>query len=351
MANDHYVTRSYLERFIHPTSKADGNEVLFPYSKGRGACRCKGTKRLGCAEDFYRIRTRDGGTDKSLDDVLSKLESFFFRSGNKSEGAYARVANTGKWPSNATDKLELASIAAMLRCRAPVQIHNAAMQVHANRLIDSYIALKPGGRLRQLMLDDGCTAEEIDKGRLALFEGDLTVDVGKEYQKQEGLISLPAFEAISAAFEKMRWRLVVIRNGETFITGDNPVVLHVQDDPVGQALFQNPHVEVWFPIAHDKGFLIDHRDGPDAIETLGHSQIRVLNRRVLKWANRFVYSPLPEEWLELAARTESFNPLRGKLTSIKSLYDSIDAPVVPLNAYLYSQFASPANIYQTERLH
>ena len=155
---------------------------------------------------------------------------------------------------------------------------------------------------------------------------------------------------MSIGFSKMRWRLLVAKQGETFITGDNPVVINDPDDRFGQAILQSQRIEVWFPIAHDKGFLLDHSVGPDCKEQLGHSQTRLLNRRALKWAYRFVYSPRPEPWLDVAAATETFNPLRRRLKSIRNLYESTEGPIADLDKYMYSEAAVPADILAEEHL-
>ena len=76
-SNQHYITRAYLDKFIHSES---GQPVLFPYRKGGGhPCKPTGTRQIGSAINFYRQRVNGSLTD-ALDEARKASETLLFSS-------------------------------------------------------------------------------------------------------------------------------------------------------------------------------------------------------------------------------------------------------------------------------
>lgn len=121
--NQHYISRAYLDKFVHPSSS---QKVLFPYAKGFGPLSPKGTKRLASADHFYR-QIDEGKLTNKLDEARKQSETLYFASGKRTSGPLAKCIFEDSYVPAAGDKMMLAGAAAFLRCGSPVQIHNIAM--------------------------------------------------------------------------------------------------------------------------------------------------------------------------------------------------------------------------------
>jgi len=349
MANDHYVSRSYLKRFLHPKTLSEGVPQLYPYSRADGAMRARGVKVLGCAEDFYRVRSRTGKSDRTADEFLTSMENEVFRDQPGRQSAYADLTAAAKWPLSVSQKHELAFVIAMMRCRAPIQIHNAAMLLELAENLDAFNKLN-NQSFKQMMISDGATEDEVTMGTAAFVRGDVRMAVAKHEEKHVGLESLAYIPKLAEILRCMRWRLITAPKEELLITSDNPAVIHVPEQRDGQGIIQSAGTELWFPISYDHGLLLDHRTGGDIREIAGHSQLRALNRRIVKWCYRFVYSPRPLEWLDRAVRESAFRPLLGRLTSLQSLFDTAANDILDLSGYLRTSSATSADIFEGNQM-
>ena len=131
--NQHYITKAYLDRFVHPAS---GQNVLYPYRKGGDLCKPRGTKRLASATNFFRQREYGTLTDK-LDEARFESEVVLFSSGKRTPSSLSQCIFDDGFTPTEKDKLHFAAAAAFLWCGSPVQIHNAAMWM----LVQEQIAL------------------------------------------------------------------------------------------------------------------------------------------------------------------------------------------------------------------
>lgn len=266
MKNDHYVTKAYLDRFIHPQSIVAGNQVLFPYAKGGAVCRPRGTKNLGSAEHFYTQKLADGRVDTALDEALQKAELYIFASGKRNPGMLAKCIFSDQLPQNPVERDELIVGIALMRCRTPVQIHNTSVM---NDLCDHAEVFnqlnKPEARdaCRKSPISDAEIEYAIDRVRQKFLNGELRV--GVEDQKQDGLESLKYVQTIFPVLKTMRLRLVKSFHSDVFIASDNPVVINVPEDSRGQGLQQSKATEVWFPISHNRGLLLIIARGQTAL--------------------------------------------------------------------------------------
>jgi hypothetical protein len=78
-----------------------------------------------------------------------------------------------------------------------------------------------------------------------------------------------------------------------------------------------PDAEIWLPISYKKGLLWTHKHTDVRKTTLGHSQSREMNRRMIRWCYKDVYSSLAETWIEAAMKANAFNPCFGHYGSLE----------------------------------
>jgi Protein of unknown function (DUF4238) len=115
-----------------------------------------------------------------------------------------------------------------------------------------------------------------------------------------------------------------------FLTSDNPVIVLSARQPnkPGVAL---PDARVWFPISYNRGLLWTHKKGMAGSVAVsrsgfGHSETRSLNRQIIKWCYKEVYSPLPETWIDEAMKANSFDPCFGHYGSRNLVIEAHSAP-------------------------
>jgi hypothetical protein len=170
---------------------------------------------------------------------------------------------------------------------------------------------------------------QLEHDRQELLNGDLIVDVGDENRKQFGFESFNYQRLWIDALMEMELALVSCQANGFFVTSDNPVVLssNVQKDNPGLALRD---AEVWFPLSYSKG-LLWRRSGVGVPRmVLSDRETLALNKKMVKWCYKFVYSPLPADWLENAARSETFNSLFGHYGNLATMIENA-RPLIDAN--------------------
>jgi hypothetical protein len=324
--NQHYVTRAYLDKFIHP---ATGQNVLFPYARSQGGRRATGTRQLASADNFY-ARMDGSGTTNELDESRKEDEALYFGSGKRSSGPIAKCIYDDKYLPNADDRVTLASAAALLWWGSPVQIHNTAMMALMANQMYVFNQLNTDYAKQLYAEEYGADAEaRLREDREALLEGKLTVDVGEENWKQLGFESCSTKELFVNTLCRMGLTICLSHYNSFFITSDNPVVLtsSLQPDQPGLGLSD---AEIWFPVSYRVGLLWRWRHGNVQRDTFGHSQTRVMNRRMVRWCYKEVYSPQRESWIEAAVMEVDFDPCYGHYGTLQRLLESaVPAATVP----------------------
>ncbi len=320
MANDHYITKAYLDKFVHPGSK---DKVLFPYARGDRIPKAagKGTKKLGSAESFY-AQKENGEWHNKLDDARKFVESIVFASGKRTSGPLAKCVYDDDFSPTAEHRPILAGAAAFLHTGSPVQIHNTAMfglfacQAHALNQLNTVDAKD---LYTEAYGDDW--EKKIQEDRVALLKGELVVDVGEENWKQLGFEAMQLQEMWINVLSKMGLTICGSHYQSFFITSDNPVVVHCGSQP------NNPGIgvkdaEIWFPISYKKGLLWTWKHRGVQRDTFGHSLTRTMNKRMIKWCYKEVYSPLAEDWIGRAMKEVQFDPCYGHYGSLQEMIDN-----------------------------
>jgi hypothetical protein len=347
--NDHYVMVAHLNKFIHPESK---QRVLHPFRKGRNELGPKGPKHLGCAEGFYSQVLEDGTVTNRLDTGLKISENLTFGSGKRDCGVLARcIYDDVFFPTTEAERIEITHCTAFSYCRAPVQIHNVAMMHQFTINLMTYeIGLEPDEPIVRAMMQankmsESEAREHLTIGKKAIRDGDITVSAAFPHERQSGFDIL-TMQKEMWIIEKMQWRLLEAAPGSFFLTSDNPVVVEDASSPTRRvhALRQSKNVEIWFPISHRYGFLMAWRKQGQGRSVASHSQTRSLNRRMIKWCYRHVYSPLRAPWINEAVRDVIFSPLLGRLKSIHECYQN--KPDGPIDVVAALQDAEYADVFE-----
>jgi hypothetical protein len=338
---DHYVMKSHLDKFIHPTSK---ERVLYPYRKGMGQLHPKGPRHLGCAEGFYNQVLEDGAESTRLDEGFQLGEKLLFSSGKRTPSTLSRcVYDEAFFPTTDQERAEITFCTSFMYCRAPVQIHNTAMIRHLGANIDVFNRLDAEDEelVKSYMEANDVTKDEaqkqVAKSKDEILRGNMTVSVGWEHERQDGFNMLTLQQHIMSVVDDMRWRLLRAASGSSFLTTDNPVVVEDPSFPKKRmhGMRQSRRIEVWFPISHEIGLLVDwRREQPQGRVVASHSQTRALNRRMIKWCYRHVYSPRREDWIAEATKSAKFRPLLDRLTSIDEWCKSARGNIVDMMSAL-----------------
>lgn len=303
--SQHYVTQAYLRHFL--LEPRTGNAHLFEYTKNGLRGKKKGTKKLGCAIDFYR-QYIGGEANDDLDRHRQELEQLVFE-GDKN-GAIFRCVTNGDYEFDSGDIASICGAAALLHCGSPVQIHNTAMAMMVCHQMYGFCNLSTPEVMQHFEDLYGENApEEIQTVRNALFTGQLIVDVPDKLRKQLGFESFRLLERFLKTLLSMSLTIVT-SDSASFITSDNPVVLTSCSRPDDPAILVYD-CEVWFPLSHRLGILWRKNDYPKTVVHINQSQVNSLNERVLKWCYNSVYSPKISDVLAAAMDNHQFRPLWG----------------------------------------
>ncbi len=358
MPRDHFVMRCHLEKFVHPSSAISR---LYPYRKGKGLVPYQrkgvGPKGLGWAEDFYSQILPDGSTSRKLDKGLLCSEQTFFGCARDHLGTLARcVVDPEFFPRNEHDRMNIVYCASFTHCRAPVQIHNAAMMRQLGATVDLFNSLNPESdqAATRVMRSESLSREEatrlLNKLQGEVYRGDLSLSVGPTLERQDGFNLLSDQDQLWVMIQ-MKWLLLEAAPGSFFITSDNPVVLENSHLRHKKLLgIRLPRTVVWYPISYRYGFLMGWTTNrAEGRSVAGHSRTRMLNRWVIKRAYQHVYSPLRDDWIDDAVKRETFSPLLGRLKSLKDLCESATGDVADLLSALEN--GEPADVFEGCRLH
>jgi hypothetical protein len=322
--NQHYITKAYLDKFVHANSS---QKILFPYDKDLGSLGGKGTKRLGSAEDFYVQKAGESLTNK-LDETRKAAETLFFASGKRTSGPVAKCIYDDDFLPGTEEQCVLAGAATFLWCGSPVQIHNTAMMgLMANQMyLFNRLNTERAKELYKTRYDSEAD-RRLQEDRKAVLQGDLTVDVGEEDWKQLGFESFRYGPHFLAALSDMGLTVCTCHYKSFFLTSDNPVVTTSDERPDRPGVLLKD-AEVWFPISYKKGLLWSWKHKGVSRDCFGHSKTRAMNRRIIRWCYKKVYSPLRDVWIEAAMKENSFDPCYGHYGSLQQLIDGHTAPAV-----------------------
>jgi hypothetical protein len=306
-SNQHYITKAYLDKFVHPRSP---QKVLYPYRKGGKHSKPSGTKRLGSAQNFYRQK-ENGQPNDNLDNARKVTETLLF-AGDR--GSLFKCITDERFMPTDVDKLHLATATSFLWCGSPVQIHNSAMFRLLHHQID-LLNWHNTEEAKQCYRDDHGDAadEKREADRQRVLKGDLFVDVGEENWKQLGFSSFQIQENVIHEMLAMRMTIVDCHFRCFFLASDNPVLAIPPSSP------EKRDEQMWIPISYNRGILWHRRADLGVRTCFGYSETHAINRQIIKMCYKRVYSPLPESWIESAGSQEKHDPLWGHYGSLEKV--------------------------------
>jgi hypothetical protein len=316
MASDHYITRAYLDKFIlHPDLN---QKVLYLYERGISGFKSKGPKKLGCADGFFdQIDSQTGRVTNMLDETRQKSEAVLFASGSNPSSIFKCIRDDRFMPTR-SDCIQFAAAAALLYCSSPVQIHNSAMLSLAIKQQELLKALRSEevATYYQTFRGDGPTLEEMKE---SVLKGTLRLDVGEKNWRKLGFGSFELEVLVYIDLLQMGFTICTCHYKSFFLTSDNPVVCTSASKPESPGTLL-PDAEIWFPISYKRGLLWCRKHRGVQHTTFGHSDTCKMNKRIIRWCYKGVYSPLPENWIETAMMANTFNPCLGHYGSLEKTH-------------------------------
>lgn len=103
--------------------------------------------------------------------------------------------------------------------------------------------------------------------------------------------------AVLVSIVEMAWRFIQAKDGAFFVTSDNPACFH---EYYG---FMKPESEFTFPVASQLALFGCWQRQQGAYETRVDKRVlREVNRRTIKEATRFIFSPLRADWIHTVAQ-------------------------------------------------
>ncbi len=272
----HFLPQVYLRKFASPKQK----RLLWEFDKADGVFRESTPKKSGYGEHFYTFTDARGRRDNET------LEKKFHDIENRIPKLYEALRNEESPPSDDT-AVAFVLFAASMFIRVPgyVGMVGAAetekMRVDFERLRDDpeFIARVESAGIHRKALDH------------ARVEADRNYVLLKAIRE----LNVPA-----VPFALMSWQFLKAPAGIYFITGDHPVV-HCNPE-IEHALFQIPlqdrSIEVTFPLSRTVCAFGKWSGQQGWYRSVDSEAVRIVNRRHLQAAGRYIYSPIndPQLW-------------------------------------------------------
>jgi hypothetical protein len=284
----HFVQQKYLDAFCDPVPhEKTGAAVLWVHSANQPARR-QVPKECAVENYFYCHEDENGERSFLGEKFLGDLES--------ASADVLRAAQGGELPATLRDRFTLTGYVAMSLVRTP-----AGKRLMDQATIDDYVQ-----RMRDLINDPVKHAEfcaEIEKEtgeRMDPEESKRALTGGKVRAVQTNRAwSLRQMSEMMMFFQKhfMGMRLLLLHaNDAFFVTSDCPVAAHnPATRPVLPPGFQS--FEMRFPLSREYCLAGTYSPGPARLE-IEADQVEVLNRFLIRQADRFVYAPFDAKYIQ-----------------------------------------------------
>jgi uncharacterized protein DUF4238 len=280
----HFLPVSYLRNF----SSDDGH--LYVYERGR-APRVSVPAAEACIKDFYAYPTETGKAFE-VEEILSRHES---AAAPVIQGIVRREKNGERRLLTKEETQILTHFVALTFVRVPA----------GRKLDEEYVApavkriFKEAARDKEkfaALVRDIPDAEPISETERAerIEDARLTILNGGYDNAESPAVRLYAMLHVASmiAAELRKYSCVIIKapKHEDFITGDTPVVNLTEENGMAQlgTSFDSTNNSVWFPIASK--ICVAWRRGIEPMYgQLPPRGVRIVNRNVMRYAERFIY--------------------------------------------------------------
>lgn len=286
----HYVPRFYLEGFVDPAYEVKGQSALWVYERGKRPRKSSPSK--AAVERYFYAHEQDGDRSVAAEHAIQKLEDEAL--------PVLRHIRKGTLNITAQERAIFSGFMALMVTRVPR--FRIFTDREARRLLEHLKSLlhEPGG------LEAWVEQHEREHDRKLIGGAEQLrseVESGSCYDEAHaprvrlGVMFQQAME-LSPRFYQTTWTLLQAREGEFFVTSDDPVFL---DDPQARpgsrvGFASSPTVEYMFPL--DRQFcLLCHNRAGGTVELLAPATVRNVNKRVIAGATRQVYAATHSEKL------------------------------------------------------
>lgn len=284
----HYVQRTYLEAFCDPVPhEKTGSPVLWVHSANKPPRR-QNPKECAVENYFYCHQDETGERSFIGEKFLSDLES--------ASADVVKASQAGVLPTSLRDRFTLTGYVAMSLVRTPTgkkHIDKATIDHQVQQIRD--LVNDPVRHAEFCAEMERKTGERMDpeESKRALIGGRV-----RAVQTSRGW-SLRMMADMMMLFQQrfMKMRLLLLHaNDAFFVTSDCPVAVH---DPETMPLlprgFQS--FEMRFPLSREYCLAGTYSSGPAQLQ-LDSTQVKKLNRFLIRRADRFVYAPFDAEYIQ-----------------------------------------------------
>lgn len=302
----HFLPASYLRNFCSECG------CLYVYARGKTP-RASAPQAEACIRDFYAY---DGENGKAfeIEEMLSRSES---QAAPVMQGIIQREKNAERRLLTASEAEIVSYFAALTFVRVPAgrrldqeYVAPAVARICREAAQDEnkFIRLMAG-----VLADESLSAEEIEEARLRILDGHY------EYPEPPGMrlyAMLHVARMITEELAKYSCSIIVAPQHESFITGDTPVINLTEENGTTQlgTSFDGKKNSVWFPIGN-KVCLVWRRDTDPSYGRLPPRGVRMVNRNVMRYADRFLYCSRSSRKL-----TEVFDRVKQEIFLGKNAY-------------------------------
>lgn len=274
----HFVPRFYLRQFIDESRLPA--QLVWVYEHGKGAPELRPLDRVAAEKGYYSVEYPDGTMSEEVELQLSRIEG---KAAN-----LLREITDGKRAFSRDDRVLFAAFVALMFTRGPKfrpeaeHIGEALARKFANEL-----ASDPGAFEKKIEEVLGGPFEQTEALRQAILSGDYEAKAwaGTIFH----MMGIGA-QNLDKRLLEMQWAFREADHAVPFITSDSPVVLNRPKTVHGRTPAVPDTLEVLFPVSPRLLFAATY-DGHVRDGKMAPCPCRQINRAVIQWAHKYVYSP------------------------------------------------------------
>ncbi len=319
--NHHFVPQWLLRRF----TTADGALYVYDTEKQR-KWGVANTESAGSENDFHTIKLKGGVKDRST------IENWITEHVD-TPGADSTAGLLNRESLTHRRALSFMRFVSAQIHRTPTSLRQISdlitpvMQESIKRMATYDQGFRSSVSAR--LIAGGTSAEIIEQMLAAAASGEMVGSPSRDYVL---LLALNQVVPTAKVLCQMHWQYLSVPHGDDdLIIGDHPVTLTnsgSDDGPPSPLGIQNPNIEIAVPLSR-RMVAIARWTGEAGYGTLLSGMSKLINERMMRWANRFVYASADSDaLLENAVMLRRSGPkvhvqrveLDGKLAIVQTHY-------------------------------
>ncbi|MBM4432652.1 MAG: DUF4238 domain-containing protein [Chloroflexi bacterium] len=282
----HFVPQFYLKAFVDPNSLGRNTPYLWVADLHGATVGQRSVKNVACITGFYDWKEL-GNRAPSIEPILSQIEGRTATIMSKLRNGDFKLTEKERYYLSIFLGLQLARTPRFRKAGHDALVKYALEQ--ANSLVDDNQRLQKSldewnarNKQSDVLLMSGGVRDFVKNKRFNIVPNPdyilgVTIKAGLELSE---LIFL------------MRWLFVLSAKEACFFTCDVPVALLTPDAKprkVDFKGFQNPEIEISFPISPSCMLLLRNRDFPESSVSVGDDVVNEINRRIFPVVDRYVF--------------------------------------------------------------